>query len=94
MFCMFMFGLFIIVWLLCKTLEWQLPESTGNFWRLGAEFKSKWPAIDDDEFMRRCKPGTKRETALRVRQIVAQQVGVPVEHIYPEQCLVIDLGFE
>ncbi len=52
----------------------------------------RWPPIDDDEFLRRCRPGTDRETALRVRRIVSEQLGVPYEQIYPEQNFVKDLG--
>lgn len=54
-------------------------------------FLDKWPAIDDDEFVRRCPSGTRRETALAVRRIVAEQLGIPYEHIYPEQSFIKDL---
>ncbi len=53
--------------------------------------RHKWPPIDDDEFMQRCSPGTRRETALTVRRIVSEQLGVPYEHVYPEQRFVEDL---
>ena len=55
-------------------------------------FLATWPAIDDDEFVRRCAPGTRRETALTVRRIVAEQLGIPYDHVYPEQSFVEDLG--
>jgi len=55
-------------------------------------FKDRWPPIDDDEFMRRCPPGTRREVAIRVRAIVAKQLGVEYERVYPEQNFVKDLG--
>jgi len=45
----------------------------------------KWPPIDDDEFIRRCKPGVNRDTALRVRRIISRHLGVPYEQVYPEQ---------
>lgn len=48
--------------------------------------------ISDDEFMRRCKPGTSREVALKVRRIVSDQLGIPYESVYPEHRLVEDLG--
>lgn len=57
----------------------------------GVCFKAKWPAIDDDEFVRRCPPGTSREVALKVRRIVSEQLGVPYDHVYPEQNFVDDL---
>ncbi|MEK6235851.1 MAG: hypothetical protein N2C14_14170 [Planctomycetales bacterium] len=54
-------------------------------------FLEQWPPIDDDEFMRRCSPGTKRKTALAVRRIVSEHSGVPYERVYPEQSFVNDL---
>ena len=56
------------------------------------KFKEKWPPIDDDEFLRRCPAGTDRETALTVRAIVSEQLGVEYDRIYPEQNFVQDLG--
>lgn len=55
-------------------------------------FEKEWPAISDDEFVNRCGPGTDRDKALKVRQIVATQLGLPYDHIYPEQNFVEDLG--
>ena len=60
-------------------------------WRSRRKFFEKWPAIDDDEFLRRCGPDTRTETALAVRRIVSEQLGIPYEHIYPEQHFVNDL---
>lgn len=57
-----------------------------------AEFRRKFPPITDDEFMARCKPGTNREIALKVRRIVSTQLGVDYERIYPESSFVNDLG--
>ena len=54
-------------------------------------FYKQWPAIDDEEFLRRCPAGTRREVALRARKIISQQLGIPYEHIYPEQDFVNDL---
>ena len=54
-------------------------------------FYEKWPAIDDDEFVRHCPPGTDRETALKVRRIVSEQLSIPYENIYPEQSFIDDL---
>lgn len=54
-------------------------------------FKERWPAISDDEFVARCTPGTRRTTALKVRRIVSEQLGIPYEHIYPEQHFFDDL---
>ena len=59
---------------------------------LNNRFVRRWPAIDDDEFVRRCSPGAPPETALKVRRIVADQLGIPYDHISPEQSFVNDLG--
>ena len=62
--------------------------------RVSQQFLRKWPPISDDEFVRRCQPGTPREIALRVRLIVSRQLGIPYENIYPEQHFVKDLDTE
>ncbi|MEM8733132.1 MAG: hypothetical protein AAGG44_02860 [Planctomycetota bacterium] len=54
-------------------------------------FRERWPPISDDEFVARCTPGTRRETALRVRKIVSEQLGIPYESVYPEQHFADDL---
>lgn len=55
------------------------------------KFDQKWPPIDDDEFIRRCHSGVDRTVALRVRAIVAEQLGISYDQIYPEQNFVNDL---
>lgn len=52
----------------------------------------KWPPISEDEFIRRCSPGVDRERALKVRRIIAEQLGVDYDRVYPEQRFVEDLG--
>ncbi|ADB18282.1 hypothetical protein Psta_3621 [Pirellula staleyi DSM 6068] len=42
-----------------------------------------FPPISDDEFMARCPPGTNRDVALKVRRIIAEQLGYPYERIHP-----------
>ena len=59
---------------------------------LSSSFIREWPAISEDEFMSRCPDGTDREIALKTRRIVAEQLGIPYEHVYPEQNFVKDLG--
>ncbi len=49
------------------------------------------PPISDDEFVSRCSSGVSRATALRVRRVVAEQLGVPYSQVYPEQHFVNDL---
>ena len=55
-------------------------------------WKDKWPPIDDDEFIARCAPGTNRDIALKVREIISEQLGVDYNRVYPEQRFVEDLG--
>lgn len=47
-------------------------------------FANKYPGLSDDEFMAKLPKGTSRDTALRVRNIIADQMGVPRQHIHPE----------
>lgn len=55
-------------------------------------FNEHVPPISDDQFMARCPPGTNREIALKVRRIVAEQLFIEYERIYPEHSFVNDLG--
>ena len=79
-------GLLILTVIYC--LAWLDILPLGDMW---AGFNEEWPPIDDDEFMRRCPDGTSRKTALTVRRIVAEQLGVPYAQIYPEQRFVNNL---
>ncbi|WP_442506891.1 hypothetical protein SH528x_005765 [Novipirellula sp. SH528] len=54
-------------------------------------FNDRWPPITDDEFLAACSPGTSRDTALRVRRIVSEQLGIPYDRIHPDQDFVRDL---
>ncbi|KLU05075.1 hypothetical protein RISK_002837 [Rhodopirellula islandica] len=42
-------------------------------------------------FLAKCAPATNPERALKVRRIISEQLGVPYEHIHPEQSFVDDL---
>ena len=57
-----------------------------------ARVNEKWPSISDDEFVAKCKPGTSRDIALRVRRIVSEQLGVDYDRVHPNQDFVRDLG--
>jgi len=48
--------------------------------------------MSDAEFVARCTPGTTPKVALKVRQIVAKNLGVDYECIYPSSRFVEDLG--
>ena len=77
----------VILFCLWLALRWLDTQRTERF-------KADYPPITEDEFMARCDPGTPRETALKVRQIVSEQLDVPYESVYPEHRLVEDLGAE
>lgn len=55
-------------------------------------FDDRFPPISDDEFLARCPPGTNPKVALKVRRIVADQMGVDYERIHPSTRFVEDLG--
>ena len=54
-------------------------------------FNRKWPPITDDEFVAKCSPRANPQTALKVRRIISEQLGVPYERIHPDQGFVNDL---
>ena len=88
-----MFEMEIVISMVTIILTLTLAAFLSHVLLVGDDaFKKRWPAISDDEFMERCKPGTNRDIALRVRKIVSEQLGVPYQHIYPEQSFVDDLG--
>lgn len=60
--------------------------------RTTARFNERFPPIDDDEFVRRCGPGVRRDVALRVRRCFSNALGIEYDRIYPEHRLVEDLG--
>jgi hypothetical protein len=62
--------------------------------RRRAAFGKRFPPISDAEFMALCRPGTKPAIALKVRRIMADQLAVEYERIYPSSRIVDDLGAE
>lgn len=57
-----------------------------------AAFRKRFPPISDTEFLARCSPGTRPEVALRVRRLMAEELGVEYERVYPSSRLIEDLG--
>ena len=55
-------------------------------------FRDRFPPLSDEEFLKRCSPGTDPAIALGVRRIVSEQLGIPYERIYPESNFARDLG--
>jgi hypothetical protein len=73
-----------VVVMLVVSLVWEK--------RKRVKFEERFPPISDAEFMDRCPPGTSPVVALKVRRIVANQLGVEYERIYPSSSFVDDLG--
>ena len=51
-----------------------------------------YPPISDAEFLAKCAPGTNPEVALRVRKIVADNLGVCYERLHPSIRFAEDIG--
>lgn len=79
-----MFVVLLIVFGLVLTVALSLREH--------ARFRRRFPPITDANFVARCAPGTNPQVALRVRRIVADQLGVDYDRIYPSSRFVEDLG--
>ena len=81
------------IWLIAITaliivvVIFALPSTTPQ-----ERLESRFPPITDDEFVELCGPGTNRDVALRVRRIVAEQLGVEYDRIHPSCSFVNDLG--
>jgi hypothetical protein len=71
-----------LLWIVCVTISGL---------RSAKKFREKYPPIDDEEFLRRCRPGVRRDVALGVRRIVATSLDIEYERVYPEQRFVEDL---
>lgn len=56
-----------------------------------AQWEEKFRPLSDEEFLSRCSPGVRPETALKVRAILSDQLGIPVEQIHPEHRFIEDL---
>jgi hypothetical protein len=56
------------------------------------ELRRRFPAISEREFIARCKAGTNPRVALKVRRIVADNLGVKYDRIYPSTRFAEDIG--
>jgi hypothetical protein len=74
-------SVFVLIVVLCLLLER----------RRRVAFQERFPPISDDEFVSLCPPGTSREIALKVRRIMASQLDVEYERIYPSSRIYGDL---
>lgn len=76
--------LFAIAMFVAICIAWEMRRET--------KLKNEFPPISDEEFLAACTPGTRPEVALRVRRIVADQLGVEYERIHPSMSFVEDFG--
>jgi hypothetical protein len=83
---------FAVCTILVLGLIWILIRGPSLNADLFTGFDKRCPPMDDDEFLRRCRPGVNRDVALRVRRVVSKQLGIPYQQVYPEQNFVRDLG--
>jgi len=60
-------------------------------WVREAEHNKRFPLISDEEFIRRCGPGTNPEIAIKNRRIIAMQLNVEYDRIHPSSRFVEDL---
>ena len=54
----------------------------------------EFPAISDEEYLRRCGPEIPAEVALGVRKVLSDALGHDEATIYPEHRLIEELGAE
>jgi hypothetical protein len=55
-------------------------------------FNQRFPPISDAEFLACSAPRTSPLVALKVRRIVAENLGAEYDRIYPSSCFAEDLG--
>jgi hypothetical protein len=61
-------------------------------WRMNRAFRENFPPITEAEFLARCTPGANPAVALRVRRIIADNLDIEYERIYPSSSFIEDLG--
>ena len=64
---------------------WAFVPLCGSF---EDRYSRLHPPISDDEFMNRLPTGTSRDIAMRVRTIVAEQLGIERDRIYPDSTFI------
>jgi hypothetical protein len=55
-------------------------------------FEQRFPPISDAEFVARCGPRTNAMVALKVRRLVADNLGVEYARLYPSTRFLEDIG--
>ncbi len=56
-----------------------------------AEHDKLFPPISDEEFIKRCGPGTNPDVAIKVRRIISKHLNVEYDRIHPSSRFVEDL---
>ncbi len=85
-------ALVVIFLLIVLIFAWR--KESHSIQQEQLHFNEQWPPIDEEEFLRRCEPGTSLHVAQGVRHVLSDCLGVPYEQIYPEQRLTKELGAE
>ena len=73
---------------------WRDRQRLRKLWDQHSDYLRTHPPISDEEFLRRCSPGTPPDVALRVREIVAEVSCVPADQISPDARFVDDLAMD
>jgi hypothetical protein len=55
-------------------------------------FEERFPPITDGEFLAKCTPGTDPARALKVRRIIADNLGVNYDRLHPSARFAEDIG--
>ena len=58
------------------------------------DFEKRFPPLSDAKFLALCKPGTDPKVALRVRSIVAENLGAAYDRLSPSTNFAEDLGVD
>lgn len=82
----------ILAILSCFLYEWLARLFSWPSWKKLRAFQEKWPPINDAEFLQRCPSDLDPEIALKVRNTLADVMGIDPEEIHPEHSL-LDLEF-
>ena len=83
-------ALLIVIPLVCSYRK-ELPWARSLEQSMEA-YRDTHPPISDEEFLKLCDPSISPEVALKVREVLADALGMRKEEIYPDARLIADLG--
>jgi len=82
----------LMVFLSCVLYEWLARKFSWPSYEKLRAFEEKWPPIDDDEFLQRCPSDLDPNVALKVRNTIADALGIDPDEIHPGHSL-LDLEY-